>query len=237
MSYGAKWLSNPQQGPVDASPLGPGGSVASMPVCRPARWWIKVFVPLHILAITLYAIPEAPPDMMQGKVKPVGSDWILFLNSKYGRPFPLVQAYTFGTGFWQYWDMFSPDPVWFDQYCTATIIYKSGKIRDYQYPRMYPLSIPQKFLQERYRKFYERAHDFYGNIPNPRGYVAQRFAQRIALINDPNPNDQPTEVKLYMHQWNVPAPGQPLKLDYGKTLYFDYVVDQDLLAKDKAGGS
>ena len=216
----------------------PGREVASEAVARAARppWWIKAFVAFHLVAITLYALPNPPDELRAGTVKPVGSDWILYLIWRYTKPFPLVQAYAFSTGFWQYWDMFAPNPVSRDQYCTAQITYKDGFVRDYQYPRMFLLPIPQKFLQERFRKFYERAHDLYGTqTAESKGYVAVRFAQRIALINDDRTGAPPVEVKLFIHDWALPAPGGSLVPKYITTQYFDYIVDQAYLAKEKAG--
>ncbi len=201
-----------------------------------APWWIKFFVAFHLFAITIYALPLPPEGVRSGKLQPFGTDWILYLNWKFAKPFPLVQSYTFSTGFWQYWDMFGPDPVFKDQYCTSQVIYQNGKVADYQYPRMALLSIPDKFLLERYRKFYERAHDLDESEQSGlKGYVRQRFAQRIALLNDKYPGNPPVEVKLYFHEWEVPKPGGNLTPKYTSFKYFDYIVDQDQLAYDKAG--
>ncbi len=203
---------------------------------RTAPWWVKVFVAFHVIAITLYALPIPSEQIRSGKKAPYGSDWILYEDWKYGRVNSLVQAYVFSTGFWQYWDMFSPDPARTDVYATADVIYKNGKILHYQYPRMFLLSIPQKFLQERYRKFLERAHDNEENSAKElKGFIRQRFAQRVALINDTDPSNPPVEVKLFLHSWDIPSPGKSLVPTYKSEQYFDYIVDEDLLAKDKRG--
>ena len=70
-----------------------------------------------------------------------------------------VKYYLIPTGFWQYWDMFAPNPANIDFYCDAEVTYADGSHRTYTYPRMYKLGIIQKYGMERFRKYYERARD------------------------------------------------------------------------------
>lgn len=237
------------EGTRSSDPISAGkaeSATPAPPVCRPAPWWVKVFVPFHILAITVYALPLLPPARLKdgkptAKWYQVG-DRLLYENENgtyIGKNSPLIYPYLMETGFWQYWDMFAPDPVQSDVYGSATVVYKDGRTRNYQYPRMYLESVVDKYLDERYRKFFERVHDYAGmhSIAGSKPYVAQRFAQRIALLNDDDPANPPVEVKLFLHSWDIPPPGQPIRPEYKSVEYFDYVVEQDQLAKDKAASS
>lgn len=202
---------------------------------------VKIFVFLHLVAITSWAMPTAANPNEQLTVdksspltvlRSIGrniSDGTLIYNDRYVKTSPL-KFYTLSTGFWQYWDMFSPNPASIDFYGTATITFKDGTTKLYQYPRMYEESIPTKYVTERYRKFYERAHT------EQERYLWPIFAQRVALLNYRDPNDPPVTVVLTRHWLTVAPPGQPQQQEYNSYNYFTYTVDQARLQKDAAGG-
>ena len=231
--------------------------------------WIKIFVVIHLIAITSWSLPNATSDLLTGKRKltvdwgqwrnPVAnlgqpavalsdlgqdgrnllggardigrniSDGSLMYNDLYVKQCP-IKYYTLSTGFWQYWDMFSPNPASIDFYGTATVFYQNGSSVLYHYPRMYDLSIPKKYVSERYRKFYERAHT------EEDSYIWPVFAQRIALINYSDPNNPPVRVVLTRHWLPIAPPGKPQQQDYNSYNYYTYTVDLDRLKQDKAGG-
>lgn len=169
-------------------------------------------------------MPQPPSAIKQHRVTPGGTEWINYWDDKYLRTFPPIDMYLHFTGFWQYWDMFAPNPSHSDIYGDAEVIYKDGTVKRYIYPRMYDLSIPQKFFKERYRKFFERAgSDDYV-------YLFPSFALRVALEMD-NPANPPVRVKMIRHWKAVAGPGKPQPKEYGSYNYFTYEVDQKELAR------
>src|SRR5438552_4145857 len=115
--------------------------------------WLKVLVAWHVFAITVWALPSPGPAIIEKKAVPTGHGSILAWNFDTLKTFPPIRSYLFSTGFWQYWDMFSPDPAGVDNWFSAEIVYADGSVKTYEYPRMYDLSIPMKYEKERYRKF------------------------------------------------------------------------------------
>ncbi len=191
--------------------------------------WIKLVVLFHIFAITVWTFPNPSKAVGEGKTPPSGSQWLSYWNQKYLKSSAPISLYLTTTGFWQYWDMFAPDPSQTDLWADADVIYKDGSIRHYQYPRMYLLSIAEKFEKERYRKFFERA----GSDDNP--FLWTSFALRIAYLND-NLANPPIEVKLYRHSREVAGPGMTQQQEYSSHKYFDYLVELDKLQAMRKGG-
>jgi hypothetical protein len=198
------------------------------PAAPNAPVWLKVLVALHVFAITIWAIPNATDEALSGKRDPIGTEWLLYWNNKHVKRLKPVQTYLFATGFWQYWDMFSPNPSQTDLWVDAIVTYKDGSEKVYQYPRIYLLSIPEKFMKERYRKFYERVNqDQHPQLWAP-------FAQRIANLND-NPANPPVTVKLRRHWKQILAPGKKQPDEYKEFIYYVHAVDPKKLAQDRKG--
>jgi hypothetical protein len=190
---------------------------------------IVAFVMYHIVTITIYALPKPSDDVLKGKVPPRGSDALLTFNFREMKQWNIFYGYLYPTGFWQYWDMFSPDPAQTDVWCDAEVTFLDGTKTMFQYPRMKTLSIPDKFMQERYRKFYERV-----NV-NDWHYFWPPFAQAIALKTATDPGSPPVRVTLFRHFQEVmrhdePQPKEPA---YGSYAFYIYVVDQKKLFSDK----
>src|SRR5579862_7446895 len=225
--------------PRSASLISPSGEVSASPQQSSkstAAWWIKLLVLFHVVCITVWCCPQPLPEIESGKVKPFGSDWIIFWNQKYLKgdlnlasdtswPGPVpswtqqyisdpIQLYLFTTGTWQYWDMFAPNPANMDWWMDAVVTYRDGSKKVYQYPRMYLLSLPEKYVKERYRKFFERAHvDDYQ-------YLFPPVAQRIALLNYNDPRNPPVKVALRRHWLGIEAAGTPQPTTYNSYNYF-----------------
>ena len=188
--------------------------------------WVKIFVPLHLLAITIWALPNPAADVLQGKRSSHGTEAILVWNNRHLKTFPPVFGYLFITGFWQYWDMFAPDPTNTDTWCDAIVKRRDGTESVFQYPRIALMPIDQKFLSERYRKFYERAGS------DDQAYLWPVFAQRIAHLSD-NPANPPVEVKLRRHWLRIQPPGKPQPTNYSDYVYFEYAVDLQQLERER----
>lgn len=152
--------------------------------------------------------------------------WLLYWNAKYLKTLSPVRAYLLSTGAWQYWDMFAPDPSNTDVYCDADVTFRDGTTRTVAYPRMAELSIPMKYVKERYRKFYERAHG-----PND-AQLFPPFAQTFALGVYKDPKNPPVVVRLKLHTLPTAPPGQRQATQYNVSNYYTYVVDSRWLRKE-----
>ena len=197
---------------------------------KTAPTWVKLLVGFHVFATIVWALPNLSDKVMSGEVQPTGTKWLLYWNAKYLKTLSPVKAYLFSTGTWQYWDMFAPDPANTDWYGTAEIEYRDGTRKPGDYPRIYDLPIPVKFVKERYRKFYERAHD------DDKPIIWPAFAQRIALLGDTDPNNPPVKVRLTRHWRPVADPGKKQDEEYSSYTYYTYIVDQAMLKKAKGIG-
>lgn len=194
---------------------------------RTAPVWVKILVALHLFAILIWTLPKLPDDVISGRVTPRSTQWLLYWNQKYLKNLNPVQAYLFSTGTWQYWDMFAPNPANWDWYCTADVTYSDGTKKEVPYPRIFSLPISQKLVKERYRKYYERAHD--DNTP----ILWAPFAQAMALKAYTDPKNPPIQVDLVRHWHEIAAPGLPQDPSYGHWAYFHYAVDRRMLRKAK----
>jgi hypothetical protein len=192
---------------------------------KTAPTWVKILVGFHVFATIVWTMPMVSDQVLSGKVKPAGTSWLLYWNAKYLKTLEPVKAYLFSTGSWQYWDMFAPDPSSTDWYGTAEVEYQDGTKRVVAYPRMYDLPIPMKYVKERYRKFYERAHD------DQRPILWPSFAQRMALLGYDNPKNPPVIVRLRRHWRYVAGPGKVQAKDYDSHMYYAYAVDQARLKR------
>lgn len=201
--------------------------MASADTKRNAPWYVKAFVILHVFCIAVWTIPNPRADLLSGRVDPpvtaVG-DWVRVLDVRYLKTSPIVQDYIFTSGTWQYWDMFAPNPSQTDWYGDAEVVYKDGSKKPFAYPRMFALPLHNKYVQERYRKFYERIQSENG------AYLWPSFAMHVAHVCD-NPSNPPVSVRLFRHHLPIAHPGQPQMQQYITEMYYEYIVDQRQLAR------
>lgn len=167
------------------------------PQRRNAPVWLKLLVGFHILAITSWAMPRSAPGVANGILPPSGLDWIPYLNDQYVRESPTKQ-YILTLGLWQSWDMFAPNPTNSDVWGDAIVVRKDGTETVFQYPRVYSQGIVAKYITERYRKYFERAHlDSFA-------FMRQPFAERIARVTDNDKDNPVVRVILRRHYINIP---------------------------------
>ncbi|MBX3118204.1 MAG: hypothetical protein KF784_04000 [Fimbriimonadaceae bacterium] len=216
---------------------------------RNAHILVKLFVAFHVLAIVIWSLPNPPQSVAEGIVEPQGTMKLLQWNYqtfkvrvppneekpdmwlqqlKYHSP---IAYYNLSLGVWQYWDMFAPDPASVDMWGDADIHYKDGTVKRWRYPRMYELPIPEKYVKERYRKFFERAGDSKFSH-----YIAPIFAQRAAYLSWNDPDNPPVKVVLYVHTMVLPGIGKPLPEEYGEFRFYEWNVDQARLKEMKEDG-
>lgn len=181
--------------------------------------WLKGLVLFHIVAIVIWALPK-PKD----EATPRGSDYLLLFNERQLRPSPIVQGYLFTIGAWQYWDMFAPDPSRTDIYGDAEVELADGSKRIVGYPRMFALNLFQRYTQERFRKFYERAGQDTG------AYLWPSFAAQLGRVASDDPRNPPRIVTLRRHWLEISPPGVPQGSTYNEYAYFRYVVQPEDLA-------
>ena len=226
----AKKKSAAKATPRKTTPVAIAPEVAS-PFVRLVHPIVPAFVVFHVLAITLYALPKPSDQVLENKIEPRGSDALLMYNQKVIKDSAPLYGYLFPSGFWQYWDMFAPDPAQTDIWCDAEVTYLQGSKSMFEYPHMKQMSLPEKFIYERHRKFYERVN------MRTAGAIFFRapFAQAIALKAATDPNDPPVKVTVFTHFLPVPRHDKPRKPEpaYQTETLFTYVVDQHKLFEDR----
>jgi len=200
---------------------------AEAPAAAPGKtpWWIKAFVWFHLACIVSWTLP-AHQELYDKKRPQYGTNAVLAFNAQHIRWTPIVRGYLFGSGFWQYWDMFAPNPSDTDTYGDALVKFKDGTEKVYWYPRIRDVAIPGKLPIERYRKFYERAGS------ESTSYLWRPFAQRVANQMYKDPQNPPVLVTLRSHSRKIARPGKPPITDYTETIYFRFVVDPAELGRE-----
>lgn len=175
------------------------GKNESMAKERP-RWLrvlLKSLFAFHICAIVSWTLPEAPHPVRSKAVPAQPMDYPLLVNQEFVK-FGVFRPYVLTFGVWQSWDMFAPNPSNRDVWGSAKIEFADGSVKDWVYPRMKAYGYVEKYMKERYRKFWERV-----NLDNWY-YLRQPTCEWIAHINNTDPNNPPVKVTLYMHLKIVP---------------------------------
>lgn len=197
-----------------------------MPMQKRVSVFVKLFVAFHVVGITVWSLPNPRRPVMIGTVEPYGFDWLLYYNTRYVKDSPL-RYYLLTTGVWQSWDMFAPNPSNVDFWGDAEVLYEDGTSERYPYPRMYELPILEKYVKERFRKFFERAGD------DGYRFMWPVFAQRVAYEMDKHPGNPPVRVKLYRYRQVLQGPGKQNPTDYDRFMYYDHLVDHGDLKRMK----
>lgn len=179
----------------------------------------------HMVVVTLYALPKPHQGVLDGTLTPKGTDLILKFNQQNLKTNPVVHGYLQISGFWQYWDMFAPDPSQADIYVSCEVTFFDGTKKPFAYPRIYLLPIPQKYIYERHRKFYERVND------DKNAFLWPSFAQYIAVQSATDPKNPPVKVELTRHWRDVPRHNHARGADppYMQYTYYRYAVDKTML--------
>lgn len=166
--------------------------------------------------------------MTAGRAPAFGADALRVFNMNQLVPSP-IKFYMLGTGFWQYWDMFAPNPSNTDIWVDALVRFKDGSQKVYSYPRMANLPLIAKYAKERYRKFYERIN------PDEDVTMWPHFAQHIAYLECTDLKNPPVMVALRRHFLPVQPPGSRQPDKYTDYIYYNYVVDQAELSAEVSG--
>ncbi|MGE0001760.1 MAG: hypothetical protein AB7F50_09275 [Fimbriimonadaceae bacterium] len=205
--------------------MGPGDGGRVKPV-------VKALVLAHIALILHWSLPLPAKSIADGKIPATSEnvlrypvDFALYGND-YARGASPTRYYLQSTGLWQYWDMFAPNPASLDYWYDAKVTYSDGSERIVPYPRMKTMSIAEKFVSERYRKYIERTNN--DAVDNWKWPV---FAQRMALLATTDPTNLPAKVELRRHFRQLKGPAEPEPMQYERFTFYVHVVAQDDLRK------
>lgn len=200
---------------------------------RGVHWAIKVWLLFHCFAVVTRTIPLPQasdheraatsgysPEKLNSQLR------VANLNTFRQKEW-LIPYYTESLGFWQYWDMFAPNPAQEDIWMDAEVELADGSIEIVQYPRIYKMSLVEKFYMERYRKYRERlSGDGYAwKWP----HTADWFAVQ-AWKDEANP---PVRVTLRRHFYAVPRPPEKPNYEYHTYPFYTALVDQQTLKELK----
>ncbi|MCE2765970.1 MAG: hypothetical protein LW628_03510, partial [Fimbriimonadaceae bacterium] len=86
------------------------GGGSELPILPKIHPLVVGFVAFHVLAVVIYTLPKPIEPVLKGEAEPRGADAFLKYNFQVLRETPPVAGYLLLTGFWQYWDMFAPEP-------------------------------------------------------------------------------------------------------------------------------
>jgi hypothetical protein len=214
----------------DKSVLGESnsGEGSQLPILPKIHPLVVGFVAFHVLAVVIYTLPKPIEPVLKGEAEPKGADAFLKYNFQVLRETPPVAGYLLLTGFWQYWDMFAPEPSQTDLWASAEVTYLDGSVKQFKYPRIKDLPIPEKYVKERYRKFYERVNQ------DDARYFWPPFGRAIAVKSATDPLNPPVRVDLIRHFQSVvrhDAPNNKIEPPYTTFKYYHHVVDQNQLAQ------
>ncbi|MFM9872353.1 MAG: hypothetical protein ACKVQS_02670 [Fimbriimonadaceae bacterium] len=200
---------------------------------RGVHWAIKVWLLFHCFAVITRTIPlpqvedvkrtEEPgfsPQKLNSAIKVANLN--TFRQTSWGIPY-----YTESLGFWQYWDMFAPNPAQEDIWIDAEIEFADGSKSIEVYPRMYELNLAEKFVSERYRKYRERlgGDEYAWKWP----HTALWFAARAWK----NPENPPVRVTMRRQYYLVPKPPTVPNYKYTTYPFYTAVIDQVQLKEMK----
>jgi hypothetical protein len=141
---------------------------------RAGRILINLFLGFHILAIACWCLPLNLPPLRLGK--------------------RIIRPYFLWSGLFQSWDMFAPIPASANSYLEATVIYKDGSRKTWPFPRMEQLSLTDRYIEERYRKFEENIQNSANDAMWP------DVARRVARLN--STPEKPVKTILLIQKWS-----------------------------------
>jgi hypothetical protein len=163
---------------------------------------INAFLLFHILAISCWSLPINNP-----------------LTSLCRN---LVRPYFLWSGLFQSWDMFSPTPKAANSYLEAIIIYQDRSSRLWSFPRMELLSLSERYVKERYRKFEENLKE------DENSRLWPDAARHIARLN--NNSSSPPQTVLLVVRWSEIIPRTDDAYDRGpwdSNVFFSYDVQSE----------
>ncbi len=195
---------------------------------------VQILVLTHLVIIASWSLPQPPPALENGSVQPsprtVVSNpvsWGLWANQRF-RSSPAIQTPMLTLGLWQYWDMFAPDPSRLDIWMDAEVVYANGSTAIVPYPRMSQMSIPEKYLKERFRKYVERMNGLEFDFKWP------ALSQWMAAQGWKDPSNPPIRVTMRRHWRDIQRYPEKTPPQYATFAFYTHEVDQERLKEDKS---
>lgn len=205
---------------------------------RGVHWAVQAWVFFHLFMIASWTLPD-PPDRITERyvAKKLGQEVSPLQASQVVRDLPnylllenrvLIKEsptryYLYTTGFWQYWNMFSPNPANVDVWLDAVVTYQDGTQMVFEYPSMQKLGLFERYFKERFRKFVENTHGDRFSWKWP------AIAQSIAFQSYKGDGNLPVVVTLRRHFKTVMPPDKITDPEYKEYAFFSYMVDTERL--------
>lgn len=149
------------------------------------RLLISGFLLIHLSATLLWVLPPCPIR---------------------DRTISLVSYYMLPLGFWQYWTMFSPDPVRNTFTLEGEVVDAKGIRAVYGFPKLADYSVLQGIPRFRHSKY--AANLGVEAFELPREFAARHIVRQLHLPADA----YPVEVQLVYQVRPTPPPGTPVDL-------------------------
>jgi hypothetical protein len=146
------------------------------------RLAISAFLVVHITATLIWV---SPPCELRNRFQPI------------------VRYYIMPLGVWQYWTMFSPDPVRDAVTVEAELTDCKGIRHSFAFPRLADYSMLDGIPRFRFSKYAANLSD--GEFAIPRKCAARHAARALKLA----PEQFPVEVHLVYQCRLAPNPGEP----------------------------
>jgi hypothetical protein len=160
---------------------------------------INAFLIFHLIATPCWCIPNTSPLI------PICKN--------------LVRPYFVWSGLFQSWDMFAPNPKSANSYMEAIILYKDRSSQLWSFPRMENLSLTQRYIKERYRKYEDNLQN------NDNSELWPDAARRVARLNSDAAN--PAQSVLLVVRWSDIIPRTDGSYDRGPwdvNVFYSYPV-------------
>ena len=170
---------------------------------------LNIFIAFHVYALFIWGLPDGE------------------FRKHMARP---VEKYVVWLGLWHTWGMFAPKALDVNYDVRAHVKYQDGSTAEWIAPRMQEMSLRERALKERQRKWRERIRD------QSYSMIWDDTSRWIARQMNTKPNNPPVEVKLTRYWAMIPAPNlrqdyQPRPKEVAYTNSFTYAVTP-IRAKD-----
>ncbi|MDI9634698.1 hypothetical protein QPK87_37465 [Kamptonema cortianum] len=198
------------------------------PTSRRVHPLIKVWFFFHLFVLFSRTMPLPTPEQYDrvASNEPIQSaaalqDWLIVQNVQVLRNKDnFLPFYTESTGLWQFWDMFAPNPARVDYWLDAEVTYQDGSTKIVEYPRMKNMSLFQKFMKERYRKYSERLS------PDEYRWKWPHTAYWMAVQAWTDHDNPPVRIALRRHFRTIQPPGTPTPDEYEEFTFYNCAIDR-----------
>lgn len=147
------------------------------------RALLDLFILFHIVSVTSWSLPP-----------PLQPDGIRHFTR-------LIGPYMLGSGLWQGWDMFAPNPLSTVIDLEAEVTFRDGTRETWVFPRMEEMSYWERYRKERYRTWRGRLRMEKWSAAWP------DTARYVARLHD-RPEKPPVSVNLKRRWGSIPPPSE-----------------------------